>query len=317
MLMVSDAVEYVRRGPAVAAEPRVSVIVPAYRPTALDAALDSVRAQTFGSWQLIVVDDGSPEPVEPACADDLVLVRQANTGPGGARNLGTSLATGEYLAFLDSDDRWLPEKLARQVAFHDADPGCVLSTTDLIRIWPDGRRERLDLARRYGLKPGRVPFERLFHENCVMCSSAMCRRDAVGGTSGMHPTRRAAEDYGLWLRLGMSGAVGYLAEPLVEQTMHDGSLMATGHREGTWHEGELATYREFLTEHPELREAPFVRRALARAEFDRGYDLLVGGSWAQAAEAFRAALAHRPREWRAALGWLRARLHIGARRVLG
>lgn len=304
--------ETVERGPAVRSNPRVSVVIPAYRPDDIDTVLDSIRAQTYESFEIIVVDDGSPEPVRPVKTEDIILIRQPNQGPGGARNRGVAEAKGEWIAFLDSDDRWLPTKLQRQVAYHAAHTSCALTTTDVYIVTETGRT-LLTLRERYGLEPGQVPFEKLFSENCIVCSSAMVRTDAYRRTPGMHPTRRAAEDYGLWLRLGLEGSVGYLGEALCEHSDHDGSLTAAGLRAGTWHLAELEVYEEFLREHPELRGAPYVGSTLARAEFDLGYQYLASGAWRDARLAFGRAIRHYPLRLRNWVAWTRAVLHLGPR----
>lgn len=109
--MVDDTDIVVLRGAATPASPRVSVVIPAYDPIWLDEALESVRRQTLAGSEILVIDDGSRPPVAPGRTDDLILVRQPNAGPGGARNRGFALARGEFIALLDSDDRWLPAKL--------------------------------------------------------------------------------------------------------------------------------------------------------------------------------------------------------------
>ncbi len=285
----------VARGERVAEHPRVSVIIPSYRSHTLDQAIDSVRAQTFGAFEIIVVDDGSPEPQVPADQSDVVLVRQPNTGPGGARNRGAHLARGEFLAFLDSDDRWRPEKLARQVAFHDANPELVLSCPDIVLVTLDGV-EVTRQSRRYGLREGVVSLDKLFCENCFATSGAMIPKSAFDRTAGFDPQRLAAEDYALWLRLAAIGSVGFLDEVLVEHVEHEASLTEQGQRAGRWHDAELEVYRNFLAEHPQFRGEPFVRAAFARAEFDRGYGCLQRGRRREAREAFLASLRQRP--WR-------------------
>ena len=103
-----------------AAVPRVSVIIPAYRAAAtIGRAVNSLLAQTVPAAEIVIVDDGSPEPLAPALArygDRVQLLRKDNGGAASARNLGIDHAGGELLAFLDADDYWEPGKLERQLA---------------------------------------------------------------------------------------------------------------------------------------------------------------------------------------------------------
>jgi len=104
----------------------ISVIIPAYNHARyLAEAIDSVLAQTYAPLEIIVVDDGSTDGTPAVAAsygDRIRYIRQENAGVGAARNNGIAAARGEYLAFLDSDDIWLPEKLEREIALFDADP---------------------------------------------------------------------------------------------------------------------------------------------------------------------------------------------------
>ena len=303
----------VTRGTRVHPQPRVSVVIPAYKPTWLDEALDSVRAQTFDAWELIVVDDGSPEPVAPARADDVVLVRHPNAGPGGARNRGVGLARGELIAFLDADDRWRPEKLARQVALHDAHGDFVLSCTDIVVT--DGKifRDTPSLRSR-GVGGDELPFDRLFDENCIACSSAMLRKDAFRKTGGMVPHRRFGEDFGLWLRLGRLGPVGYVEGALTERRQHEGSLMSEHFRDASWFDQERQIYQEFLDENPALVSQPFVRRALARFEFQVGFCHLDRAEWGAARRALARSIRYQPTRWKAWIDLARAIAHVGPRK---
>ena len=106
--------------------PRVSVIIPTYnRGWTLQAAMDSVLAQTYLDFELIVVDDGSSDDtaeILAAYGPEVKRIRQANAGVSAARNTGIRAARGELVAFLDSDDRWLPDKLKVQVDFFAVRP---------------------------------------------------------------------------------------------------------------------------------------------------------------------------------------------------
>jgi glycosyltransferase involved in cell wall biosynthesis len=272
----SDVV--VMRGADTPANPRVSVVIAAYDSLWLDDALDSVRRQTLAGSEILVIDDGSRQPVVPQRKDDLILVRQPNAGPGGARNRGFALARGEFIALLDSDDRWLPGKLEAQVAFLDRHPACVLSSANWSYVTAEGSRTAIRFD--HTTRPGStIALERLFFENCICCSAVMLRREALRRTPGMAPHRRFGEDYGLWLRLAMLGSIGYLDDVLVEKRLHPNSLVHQTARDGSWFEEELAVYNEFLTHHERLRSQRFVQRAFGRLYFERAYRQRLAREW--------------------------------------
>ena len=127
--------------------PRVSAIVPCYNTAKyLPAALDSVIAQTYGDWEIVLVDDGSTDNTPAIAAeykqrlgDKLQYVRQENRGLPAARNTAIRSARGEFLAILDADDIWLPERLARGVALMDADPEVALLHSRVVFMDAEGR----------------------------------------------------------------------------------------------------------------------------------------------------------------------------------
>jgi glycosyltransferase involved in cell wall biosynthesis len=123
--------------------PLISVIVPAYNTSRTIAeTLDSVLAQTFEDYEVVVVDDGSPDDVAELVArsyPQVRLVRQENRGLAGARNTGIKEAKGEYVAFLDSDDVWLPRKLELQVEQIKTHPEADVFYADCY-FWKDGER---------------------------------------------------------------------------------------------------------------------------------------------------------------------------------
>src|SRR5689334_17679721 len=115
------------------ANPLVSVVIPAFnRAFILPEALDSVLAQTWKDFEILVVDDGSTDDSETALRPyverfGVRFLRQANQGPAAARNRGIEAARGKYVAFLDSDDLWLPIKLSAQIPRMEAHPDVVMS----------------------------------------------------------------------------------------------------------------------------------------------------------------------------------------------
>jgi glycosyltransferase involved in cell wall biosynthesis len=186
--------------------PTVSVIIPAYRARAtIGEALRSVYAQSLPPEEVIVVDDGSPDDTAELVEREFPsvrLLRQANAGPAKARNAGAAVARGEWLAFLDADDTWLPDKLERQLR-EAADPGLAVIATRIV-----GRGdEHFDPA------PG---FDTLWQENLVGTSTVLVRRSIYLQADGMPAALPLCEDYHLWLRLlGEGWRVAICDEPLV------------------------------------------------------------------------------------------------------
>ncbi|MEJ2283153.1 MAG: glycosyltransferase family A protein, partial [Desulfobacterales bacterium] len=117
--------------------PLVSVIIPTFnRGWIIQEAIDSVLAQDFTDFELILVDDGSTDDtgqILEAYGRDLTVYRQSNRGVSAARNRGIAAATGRLIAFLDSDDLWLPRKLSSQVDFFNSNPDAVINQTE--EIW--------------------------------------------------------------------------------------------------------------------------------------------------------------------------------------
>jgi len=189
----------------------VSVITPAYRAaTTIGRALRSIAAQTLRPREVIVVDDGSEDGTYEAALAfsktmngiDLKVVRQDNQGAGAARNRALREATGAYVAFLDADDEWLPEKLARTMA-HLEGSVYVLVSHD-VRLAGgdgdgDGRESVIDCARHF--EATRDPFVSYFLRGYIATSTVVARREALIAASGFDEGLASGQDYELWLRL--------------------------------------------------------------------------------------------------------------------
>ena len=209
--------------------PTVSVIIPAYRVTPYIAgALQSVFAQRYTDYEVIVVNDGTPdtEAFEAALApyrERLVYLRQENRGPSAARNAGIRAARGRLIALLDADDLWEPDYLSVQVAGLDADP-----TLDV--LYPDGVifGDVPEAGRRcMSLSPsdGEVTFERLVLQHCSVLVFVTARREALTNAGLFDETLRSAEDFDLWLRLlQRGGRIAYHRKALARYRRRGGSL---------------------------------------------------------------------------------------------
>ena len=195
--------------------PLVSVVVPTFnRAGQLGEALDSVLAQTYPHWELIVVDDGSRDETPRLLAGYGPRIRtipQENRGVSAARNRGIRAAQGDFVALLDSDDYWLPAKLADQVAFFQRHPALMLCQTE--EIWVrNGRRVNPKTRHR---KFGGMIFEKTLPLCLISPSAVMLRRALLQEVGLFDETLPACEDYDLWLRITWKYPVGLIETPLI------------------------------------------------------------------------------------------------------
>jgi len=210
--------------------PLVSVVIPAYRAAEFIAAtLDSVLAQSFKDYEIIVVNDGSPdsEDLEKALEpyrDRIIYLRQENQGPAGARNTGIRTARGRYVALLDADDIWDSAHLTAQLAVLEADPSIAVVYADA-RIFgdaPEAGRTVMELCP----SAGEVNFERLVTRQCTVhiCVS-VCRREPLLRAGLFDPAFRGTEDIDMWLRIVRQGdRIAYQRRVLGSYRRHAGSL---------------------------------------------------------------------------------------------
>ncbi len=190
--------------------PRVSVIMPAYRVAPyIGEALDSVFAQTYTDFEVIVVNDGCPdsEALERALEpyrDRIVYLRQANRGPSGARNTAIGASRGELLALLDADDTWTPDYLETQVGILDAHPevDVVYPDAEVFGGGPDHGRTLMELSP----PKGEADFFSIVRLECVVTVSVVARKRAVVEAGLFDEHLPGAEDYELWARMAHHGS---------------------------------------------------------------------------------------------------------------
>jgi glycosyltransferase involved in cell wall biosynthesis len=208
--------------------PRVSVVIPAWNAArTLPETLDSVFAQTFTDLEVIVVDDGSTDrtpEVLAAYGDRIRVLHKVNEGrPSTTRNLGLKAARGELLALLDADDRWHPEKVAKQVALFDHNPRLGLVYTAATIIDASGRTIKVNpcSAQARGQIHGL-----LATRNIMVGSSAMVRARAVVEAGYYDESLTSAENWDLWIRIARSWEVDFVPEPLTYYRVHGGNRSA-------------------------------------------------------------------------------------------
>lgn len=213
--------------------PKVSIVTPLYNSSPyIEKTLDSVLAQTYGDWELILVDDGStddtPQKIEPYLKDRrFSYFRQGNQGIAGARNTGIRAAVGEWVCLLDHDDRWMPSKLEKQLAFA-SERKIDLLGTDAIVISGDSRMlySRTFFANfleglRRSLDDASIDlFELLILGNFICTSSVMIRKSFFDRLGLLDVAAAPADDYEMWLRCMPAAKIAYLDEPLIEYHLH-------------------------------------------------------------------------------------------------
>lgn len=204
--------------------PRVSVIIPTYNRSKLLAnAIDSVLDQTFDDLEIIVVDDGSTDEtseVVKGYGDKVNYKYLENKGMGGsyARNRGIEAASGEYIAFLDSDDFWLPEKLEKQMALLIERPDLSWAYCDSEAI--DGSSGQL--IYRHGAvhnTPSGDVLEQLFIKNFLHTSTLIVKRNVFEQVGNFWATPKAT-DRDMWLRIAAEYPIGQVPEVLVRYRIH-------------------------------------------------------------------------------------------------
>jgi glycosyltransferase involved in cell wall biosynthesis len=216
---------------AAARDPYVSVIIPVYNVAALvPDALDSVLAQTFVDYEIIVVNDGSPDTAELEAAlmpyrDRIEYVVQANRGPSGARNTGVRRARGEFVAFLDADDTFLPHFLAEHVSRARLDPAADVFYGDLLIFGdvPEAGRTVME----FNPSSGPVDFASLVTHRCNPLLCSIVRRRTLLAHGLFDETYRRSEDFDLWLRFAHAGVrFNYTHEVVGRYCVRPGGLSA-------------------------------------------------------------------------------------------
>ncbi|MBC7912366.1 MAG: glycosyltransferase [Pyrinomonadaceae bacterium] len=287
-----------------AVPPAVSVIIPAYNVAPyISEALDSVLAQTFKSLEIIVINDGSPDTPDLERAlepyrEHLVYLKQENRGAAAARNTGLYVARGEFVAFLDADDWWLPDFLRSQVEFINHSQ-CDFAYADALIFGesPLSGKTYMQTAP----SKGEVTFESLITARCnVITSGVVARRQVILDVGLFDEELLRAHDFDLWLRMIRHGArAGYQKKVLLNYRVRPDSLSGNAIEQV---ERELEAYDKIerhLELTPDEREmmAAEVKRLEADLRVERGKLHLTREEFDSAATEFRAARKYH-RHWK-------------------
>ena len=222
-------------------QPLVSVIMPAYNTEKyIGESIQSVRDQTYANWELLVVDDGSTDKTaeiirEHAAEDSRVkYLFQQNGRQAKARNTGIENSSGTLIAFLDSDDLWLPEKLERQLHALDATNADVVYSNGLIIYEPGSIPGATDFPIVAGTIESRKMLDILLLQNRIPGQTVLVRKEVCrdAGPFDESPQFHACEDYELWIRFAACGALFHgMSEKLIKYRRHP---EATTHQNSKW-----------------------------------------------------------------------------------
>lgn len=295
--------------------PTVSVIIPTYnRADTLPRAIESVIAQTFDDWEIVVVDDGSadatPQIFESYGArlgDRFVSIRQANGGCSAARNRGIELCRGGYVAFLDSDDEFLPRKLERQLELFAACPQLSFAYSDYAFVDLENQQTQSAWSAKFPLArtvpslavvgpqlfaAGPQLFQWLLRGYFIATIVGLVRREALG-VIRFDERLSYAEEWLFYLRLAREGQAGLVDEPLAWHHFTRNSLTRTDKARNIARQCELFTAMKQQLPDLAPHEADILNAHLANAHAQLASHLQKAGHPARAMLAKARSYLHR------------------------
>ncbi|MCP4635728.1 MAG: glycosyltransferase [Methyloversatilis sp.] len=234
--------------------PHVSIIMPCYNAAAhLARSVGSVQAQTFDDWELVAIDDGSGDDtaarLAAMAADDprIRVFTQPNGGVSRARNRGLSEARGRCIAFLDADDDWHPDFLARMTGALRAEPDAVLAYCGWQNIGLSCGRAQPFVPPDYETPDKR---EKLFAGCRWPIHATLTRREAVTAAGGFDTALKNAEDYAMWLRIAGRAPITRVAEVLAFYHFHSDTQASSAHARAALDFADAQL--DYLADHPDF-----------------------------------------------------------------
>ena len=216
--------------------PHVSVIIPSFNCARyVGRAIESVLSQSYRDYEIIVVDDGSTDGTAETVnsyKDKVRYFYQSNSGVSSARNLALKVSSGAFVAYLDADDLWYPQKLDRQMQYLDAHPDCGLLHSDVSVVDEEDRivHTRFNAETARPIPQGHCTRDLL--QRChIQTLTVVERRECIERIGGFDEQLPIAQDYMHWIMIALGGwAFGYIDEPLAKYRWRSGSLMGSRKR---------------------------------------------------------------------------------------
>jgi glycosyltransferase involved in cell wall biosynthesis len=283
----------------------VSVIIPVYNAEMyLRESIDSVLKQTFKNYEIIVVDDGSTDGTREIIHQSYPMVRyifQSNGGPAKARNRGIAEAKGDFIAFQDADDIWLPTKLEKQVEYFRQHPDIDFTFTENSLFNSNGILKS-EIGKRKRLMEGDI-VRNIFWKSYVATPTVMVRKKVHQEIGGFDESLITAEDDNLWLRIAIRFKTGLIDEPLVLVRINEKSLTRT-------EKNIFVGVREHLNliekKYPELRQrlGNLINKKYSMIYFIHGLDYFLRNEFQEARMQFQESLKYDKFNFKSLLYWL-------------
>ena len=275
---------------------RVSVILPAYNAAVyLPYAIDSVLAQAYAEWEIVIVDDGSTDHTgavvdsyRPKLGDRLQYLHQPNRGVSAARNTGIRAARGKFIALLDADDVWLPHRLERGVEAMDADPAAGLVHARVARIDTRGLvTGQLKVQPKY--LSGRIASHIYTRHAHLICTTVIFRKSCLETAGWFDEAMQTTEDRDLWFRIALRYKIAYIDEVLAYYRISPTSTTANLERLLRWQ-------LYFVAKHHKSGAASRLERlqALGNIYRELGDSLFRGGAVTESIRSYRRAVGYYP-----------------------
>jgi glycosyltransferase involved in cell wall biosynthesis len=292
--------------------PKVSVVIPTYQSAKyIQEAIDSILNQAYKDYEIIVVDDGSTDDtiqVLKKYGTRIKVIRQENRGAANARNRGILASCGEYIAFLDSDDVWMPNKLELHINILENNPEIGIVFSDVICVFGDRKTKYFNFRNPHS---GEV-YIHLFIRNFIPMSAAVVRKKCFEEVGLFDESLSASEDHDMWLRIARFFKVDFIDEPLAHAHISVVREQRMSSYEIVLQESNIELRKKALKQNPELYKSLSLD-ALNRIFYSLykrlGILYIVKGRIKNARENFKDCITSFPHPWKVYLLMLFTYLH--------
>lgn len=241
--------------------PLISIVTPTYnRANFLPEAIESVLSQDYENYELLIIDDGSTDNSKDVIekymdSKKIRYLYQSNSGQSVARNRGIEEANGDFICFLDSDNRWLPGKLSASVEAFERNPEADIVYGDVVLINEQGHEFSRKNMKRYS---GKITTH-LLKDNCVSMNTTMSKTNSIRAVGGFSGQVKVADDYDLWLRLSAEYTYKYIPKLMADYRVMTNQISSDKKRRFSSNEEII---RRFLVANPNLLSVSEQRDAL-------------------------------------------------------